>query len=247
QLKRLKYKSKELKKEASRQLREGSRTGGEYILEANIDVISDLMLQEELLHREIFNNEKRIKELNKLIQRKENTVKELTDDEKEKNLEIVKASKEEIERLEKANVEGRIRQDKLLTELKSYKFKEVLSITERCQDPEYQQKMEGNREYAINLQKLSKHEMRVLSQKLQNIYKDPYSSLDTRMTVGQAISEAVVEHGLFKKGSPELEEYIIDIMAKCGLDHYMIHRYPHQFSGGQRQRIVIARALALKP
>jgi oligopeptide/dipeptide ABC transporter ATP-binding protein len=67
------------------------------------------------------------------------------------------------------------------------------------------------------------------------------------MTVGQIIGEAVVEHGLYKKGSKELEDYVIETMAKCGLDHYMLHRFPHQFSGGQRQRIGIARALALKP
>ena len=50
-----------------------------------------------------------------------------------------------------------------------------------------------------------------------------------------------------KKGSQELEDYIIEIMDKCGLEKYFIHRYPHQFSGGQRQRIGIARALALNP
>ena len=71
--------------------------------------------------------------------------------------------------------------------------------------------------------------------------------MNPRMTVGQIISEALVAHKKFKKGSQELEDYIIDIMEKCGLDKYFIHRYPHQFSGGQRQRIGIARALALNP
>ena len=44
-----------------------------------------------------------------------------------------------------------------------------------------------------------------------------------------------------------MKEYILQTMAKCGLQDYMLHRYPHQFSGGQRQRICIARALAVKP
>lgn len=94
---------------------------------------------------------------------------------------------------------------------------------------------------------LTREEGRVLRQDLQIIFQDPYSSLNPRMTVGQIISEALVAHKKFKKGSQELEDYIIDIMEKCGLDKYFIHRYPHQFSGGQRQRIGIARALALNP
>lgn len=102
-------------------------------------------------------------------------------------------------------------------------------------------------DHAIDLGMLGKEEARLLRQDLQIIFQDPYSSLNPRMTVGQIISEALVAHKKFKKGSAELEEYIIDIMEKCGLDRYFIHRYPHQFSGGQRQRIGIARALALNP
>ena len=88
--------------------------------------------------------------------------------------------------------------------------------------------------------------MRPLRPKMQIIFQDPYSSLDPKQTVGQIIGEALTEHKMFKKGQ-ELEDYIIEVMDKCGLDGYMIHRYPHQFSGGQRQRIGIARALALNP
>lgn len=82
---------------------------------------------------------------------------------------------------------------------------------------------------------------------MQLIFQDPYSSLNPRMTVGQMIGEALVEHGLYKKNSKELEEYVMEVMDTCGLDSYMIYRFPHEFSGGQRQRIGIARALALKP
>ena len=83
--------------------------------------------------------------------------------------------------------------------------------------------------------------------KMQIIFQDPYSSLNPRLTVGQIISEPLVGQKKFKKGSKELEDYIIEVMDKCGLEAYFIHRYPHQFSGGQRQRIGIARALALNP
>lgn len=257
-----KYKSKEAKKEASRTLRIGSETVGEYILEDNIKKITELFLQEELTHRKRFAKEQENKKLKlnidliqKRLARLNDELKEITDDEKQKELasKINKLNSKIIEDEEKIKEnslliqEYQSKQDDLLKELKTYHFKNPLPITERCLDPEYQKKMESNREFAINLQKVGKEEMRKLRQKLQIIFQDPYSSLDPRMTVGQAISEAVVEHGLFKKNSPELEEYVIDTMAKCGLDHYMIHRYPHQFSGGQRQRIVIARALALQP
>jgi peptide/nickel transport system ATP-binding protein len=122
-----------------------------------------------------------------------------------------------------------------------------LEINERVVITTYVDKLEKNREVGINLTKLDNEELRKLRPNLQMIFQDPYSSLDSRMTVGQLIGEALVEHGRFKPGSKELETYVLETMKKCGLDAYMIHRYPHQFSGGQRQRIGIARTLALQP
>ena len=99
----------------------------------------------------------------------------------------------------------------------------------------------------IDLSRLKYSEMRLLRKDLQIIFQDPYSSLNPRMTVGQIIEEGLVTHNYFKHGSPKMKEYILDVMRQCGLQDYMLHRYPHQFSGGQRQRICIARALAVKP
>lgn len=108
--------------------------------------------------------------------------------------------------------------------------------------------LEAQRDDGIDLSRLSEEEMRRLRKDLQIIFQDPYSSLDTRMTVGQIIGEGVTAHGIFKNDrSEEYNAYIQSVMAQCGLAPYFIHRYPHQFSGGQRQRIGIARALALKP
>lgn len=90
-------------------------------------------------------------------------------------------------------------------------------------------------------------QMMPLRKKMQIIFQDPYSSLNPKMTVGQIIGEALLEHGMFNKKDPEYEKYVKEIMNTCGLADYMIYRYPHEFSGGQRQRIGIARALALKP
>ncbi len=98
-----------------------------------------------------------------------------------------------------------------------------------------------------SLHSLKAEEMRKLRRELQIIFQDPYSSLNPKLTVGQMIAEGIVAHKMFKRGDKELERYILEIMESCGLQPYMLHRYPHQFSGGQRQRICIARALALNP
>jgi peptide/nickel transport system ATP-binding protein len=107
--------------------------------------------------------------------------------------------------------------------------------------------LENVRDVSIDLSRLKKEEMRRLRRDLQIVFQDPYSSLNQRFSVGQLISEALVAHKMYKRGTKQLEEYTIGAMDKCGLQNYFLHRYPHQFSGGQRQRIGIARALALQP
>jgi peptide/nickel transport system ATP-binding protein len=93
-----------------------------------------------------------------------------------------------------------------------------------------------------SLSKAEKVEMRLA---VQMIFQDPMSSLNPRKKVLDLIGEAPLVHGLTKRG--ELEDYVVEIMEKVGLDPSYRDRYPHQFSGGQRQRIGIARALAVKP
>lgn len=96
-----------------------------------------------------------------------------------------------------------------------------------------------------NIFEYDKEKLRDLRTKMQIVFQDPYSSLNPRMTVGELVGEALLEHGLVKKS--ELEEKVKSTIEKCGLSAYHIHRYPHEFSGGQRQRIGVARALALDP
>lgn len=108
-------------------------------------------------------------------------------------------------------------------------------------------KYEAMLDDGIDLSRLQYSEMRVLRKDMQIIFQDPYSSLNPRMTVGQIIEEGLVTHHMFRKGSDATKEYILEFMRKCGLQDYMLHRYPHQFSGGQRQRICIARSLAVQP
>ncbi|MBZ4664208.1 MAG: oligopeptide/dipeptide transporter, ATP-binding protein [Caloramator sp.] len=93
--------------------------------------------------------------------------------------------------------------------------------------------------------KLSRKDLRSIRPKMQIIFQDPYSSLNPRMTVGEIIGEALVDHGLVSKG--EVKDRVLEAIEMCGLAPYHIRRYPHEFSGGQRQRIGIARALVLNP
>ena len=92
---------------------------------------------------------------------------------------------------------------------------------------------------------MGKNELRNLRREMQIIFQDPYSSLNPRMTVGEAIGEALEVHGIAR--GRERREKVEAILQDCGLDTYHYRRYPHEFSGGQRQRVGIARALALEP
>ena len=89
-------------------------------------------------------------------------------------------------------------------------------------------------------------DLKHLRKQMQLIFQDPYSSLNPRMNVSTIVGEAMLAHGIVKKG-PEFTQRLTEVIEMCGLSSYHINRYPHQFSGGQRQRIGIARALALNP
>ncbi|WGU94291.1 ATP-binding cassette domain-containing protein [Paenibacillus dendritiformis] len=96
-----------------------------------------------------------------------------------------------------------------------------------------------------DIHQLSRTDMRRLRPELQFIFQDPYSSLNPRMRIGDAIGEALLQHGL--AGKEEIRDRVEDILSVCGMAAYHYDRYPHEFSGGQRQRIGIARAIILQP
>lgn len=91
-----------------------------------------------------------------------------------------------------------------------------------------------------------KKQLRNLRKDMQIIFQDPYSSLNPRMTIGEAIGEPMQVHGLVTNNRQK-KERVIQLLEKVNLKPEHYNRYPHEFSGGQRQRIVIARALALHP
>jgi peptide/nickel transport system ATP-binding protein len=87
--------------------------------------------------------------------------------------------------------------------------------------------------------------LRRLRRRMQIVFQDPYSSLNPRRTIRQALEEPLWVHG--RGTRQEIAEKAETAMAEVGLPKEAIDRYPHEFSGGQRQRIGIARALVLDP
>jgi len=92
---------------------------------------------------------------------------------------------------------------------------------------------------------LGKSELRDVRRDMQMIFQDPFASLNPRKSVGSALAEPILVHGLAK--GAEAQERVAELLRKVGLAPEMHVRFPHEFSGGQRQRIAIARALALSP
>ena len=105
----------------------------------------------------------------------------------------------------------------------------------------------GTVEYdGVSLGHLSRAERKALRRKMQIVFQDPYSSLNPRITVGEAILEPMRNHRLLDNDH-QRRERVMELMQQVGLKEEWYNRYPHEFSGGQRQRVCIARALALRP
>jgi peptide/nickel transport system ATP-binding protein len=97
-----------------------------------------------------------------------------------------------------------------------------------------------------DITKLSTSEMRGMRKDIQIIFQDPYSSLNPRITIGNAIMEPMRVHNIGKDDN-ERKQIVVDLLKRVNMNVAHFYRYPHEFSGGQRQRICIARALALNP
>ena len=93
---------------------------------------------------------------------------------------------------------------------------------------------------------MSNEELRLFRKEVQIIFQDPYSSLNPRMTIGNAIMEPMQVHNILSDDN-ERKKRVEELLSKVSLDPTHFYRYPHEFSGGQRQRIGIARALAVNP
>jgi len=92
---------------------------------------------------------------------------------------------------------------------------------------------------------MNKRELTAKRRNMQMIFQDPFSSLNPRMRIGDAIAEPMLTHGL--ETSHNMKARVAELLHQVGLAPDMAQRFPHEFSGGQRQRVAIARALALNP
>lgn len=96
-----------------------------------------------------------------------------------------------------------------------------------------------------NVCELSSKEMRNLRREMQMIFQDPYSSLDPRNTVFQAIKEPIAKNKICPKN--EYEDRVLELMELVGLAERLSNSFPHELDGGRRQRVGVARALAMNP
>ena len=97
-----------------------------------------------------------------------------------------------------------------------------------------------------NILDYNKEKMKLLRQKMQIIFQDPYSSLNPRLSVGQIIAEPMIVNKLYSSKT-EMNGRIRELMETVGLAPRLMNTYPHELDGGRRQRIGTARALATNP
>jgi oligopeptide/dipeptide ABC transporter ATP-binding protein len=97
----------------------------------------------------------------------------------------------------------------------------------------------------VSLTETNHKQLKTLRKDMQIIFQDPYSSLNPRVRVYDAIAEPVLFHGIAQ--DDQVKELVTDILRSVGIGEDFFHKYPHEMSGGQRQRIAIGRALALNP
>ena len=98
----------------------------------------------------------------------------------------------------------------------------------------------------IEVTALKGQALRDFRRQAQIVFQDPYSSLNPRITIGEAITEPMLVHDI-EKDKKKSRAKVCDLLEQVGLKAEHYDRYPHEFSGGQRQRICIARALAVDP
>lgn len=93
---------------------------------------------------------------------------------------------------------------------------------------------------------LGGRQLLALRRDMQIVFQNPYSSLDPRMKIGDAVIEPLLIHSV-GKSQRQRREKVAELLEDVGLPRDWMNRYPHELSGGQRQRVSIARALALNP
>ena len=115
----------------------------------------------------------------------------------------------------------------------------------RALEPTSGQIVYEHNDTSVDIMGLDRNGLRAMWRHMQMIFQDPYSSLNPRMTVRDVIGEPLIANKMAK--GTALNDRVVDMAQRCGLNVAHLSRFPHAFSGGQRQRIAIARALILHP
>lgn len=236
----LSYKSKELKKNASRQLREGSRTVGSLILCKNIKEIQTLFEQSYAHTTKVHNL---LEEMKKADANYQESIVESATPKTEASRKKSASLKSKLTQLEENAAKNREKARELRTQAFAYRNTNILPITELTNQQEYRDKLDNNYESGINLSKLTNHEMRPIRKEMQMIFQDPAASLDPRQSIGSAIEEVFKINSEYSRDVRR--EKTMELLEKVGLKREYYYSFPHVLSGGQKQRVGIARAIAL--
>ena len=97
-----------------------------------------------------------------------------------------------------------------------------------------------------NITKVGRRRLKELRRDMQLIFQDPFSSLNPKLTISQAIDEALALTGKYRDADERFAK-VLELMGTVGLDERLVNAYPHELDGGRRQRVGIARALAMDP
>ena len=162
---------------------------------------------------------------------------------KQKEQEIRKSLREELERAERNALESSIEKSKCVEKYREKRKAELTREYEQdAKNLSGQEAIERKQRYEMEMKVAAKDNIMT---RMQMIFQDPIASINPRMTVREIIAEGLTIRGIRDK--KYIDEKVYEMLDLVGLVREHADRYPHEFSGGQRQRIGIARAIALQP
>lgn len=88
-----------------------------------------------------------------------------------------------------------------------------------------------------NVLALNPRDLRALRPRMQIIFQDAFGSLNPRMRIRQIVGEPLRHFDIVPRH--EVEDKVVSLLDRVGIEPDIMARFPHELSGGQRQRIVL--------